>query len=148
MASNRLTKALVGVLTAATLGIGTFAGATAASAASAPQAPARTVGVRAVNNLGLTTAEAQSVQCYVRDAGYNPGAIDGQLGTNSWKAWQSFLNDLGYNAGTVDGAVGPNTIRALQRFLTDLGYDTGGIDGIAGSKTRAAWKAFAQLGWC
>ncbi|MFI1952965.1 peptidoglycan-binding protein [Streptomyces xinghaiensis] len=150
MASNALTKALVGTLTAAALGIGTLAGATTATAAPVQQVPARTVAVQAVNNLGLTTGEARSVQCYVRDAGFSPGTIDGQLGTNSWKAWQRFLNNRGFNAGTVDGVVGPNTIRGLQRFLTYIGYDTGGIDGVAGPKTRAAWKAFSRLGggWC
>jgi peptidoglycan hydrolase-like protein with peptidoglycan-binding domain len=154
MALTRLTKTLLGTLTAAALGFGTLAGATAATAAPAQQAPAGTVTIQAVNNLGLNTAEGKSVQCYVRDAvpvgKYNPGTIDGQLGTNSWKAWQRFLNDRGYNAGTVDGDVGPNTIRGLQRFLVAIGYDTGGIDGDAGPKTRAAWKAFANLGggWC
>ncbi|UNO38670.1 peptidoglycan-binding domain-containing protein [Streptomyces sp. MST-110588] len=145
--------------TTAALSVGTLAGATAATAA--PAAPAQQVRsgsstVQAVNNLGLSTSEGKSVQCYVRDAAprgrYNPGAIDGQLGTNSWKAWQLFLNDRGYNAGTVDGQVGPNTIRGLQRFLVYIGYDTGGIDGVAGTKTRAAWKAFSHLGdggtWC
>ncbi|MGY6021783.1 peptidoglycan-binding domain-containing protein [Streptomyces spinosirectus] len=154
MALTRLTKTLLGTLTAAALGLGTLAGATAATAAPAQQAVARTVTIQAVNNLGLNTTEGKSVQCYVRDAApvgkYNPGTIDGRLGTNSWKAWQRFLNDRGYNAGTVDGAVGPNTIRGLQRFLVAIGYDTGGIDGVAGAKTRAAWKAFANLGggWC
>jgi peptidoglycan hydrolase-like protein with peptidoglycan-binding domain len=154
MALTRLTKTLLGTLTAVTLGIGTLGGATAAVAAPAQQTAARTVTIQAVNNLGLNTTEAKSVQCYVRDAvpvgKYNPGAIDGQLGTNSWKAWQRFLNDRGYNAGTVDGDVGPNTIRGLQRFLVAIGYDTGGIDGVAGTKTRAAWKAFSNLGggWC
>lgn len=150
MTSNTLTKALLGTLTAAALSIGTLAGATTATAAPAQQVPTQTVTIQAVNNLGLTTTEAKSVQCYVRDAGFSPGAIDGQLGSNSWKAWQRFLNDRGFNAGTVDGSVGPNTIRGLQRFLTYIGYDTGGIDGIAGTKTRAAWKAFSHLGggWC
>lgn len=154
MVSRTLTKAVLGTLTAAALSIGTLAGATTAAAAPAQKVPTQTAAILAVNNLGLTTWEAQSVQCYVRDAApvgkYNPGAIDGQLGTNSWKAWQLFLNDRGYNAGTVDGDVGPNTIRGLQRFLVYLGYDTGGIDGDAGPKTRAAWKAFSHLtnGWC
>ncbi|GHF32553.1 hypothetical protein GCM10010218_12000 [Streptomyces mashuensis] len=152
----RRAKAAV-ALTAAglTLGLtGALAGATAAAAAPAQQTPTRTVTIQAVNNLGLSISEGKSVQCYVRDAAprgkYNPGAIDGQLGEKSWKAWQLFLNDRNYNAGTVDGDVGGNTIRALQRFLVDLGYDTGGVDGQAGSKTRAAWKAFSHLGggWC
>ncbi|WHM40954.1 peptidoglycan-binding protein [Streptomyces sp. BPTC-684] len=155
MASSRLTNALLATFTAAALSIGTLAGATAATAAPARQ-PSGTIAIQAVNNLGLSISEGKSVQCYVRDTSprgrYNPGAIDGQLGTNSWKAWQLFLNDRGYNAGTVDGQVGPNTIRGLQRFLVDIGYDTGGIDGVAGPKTRAAWKAFSHLpndgSWC
>ncbi|WRZ88297.1 peptidoglycan-binding protein [Streptomyces sp. NBC_01007] len=135
------------------IAVGSLTGASAAF--SAPQSAAaavstQSVTVLAVNNLGLTTSEAKSVQCYVRDGGFSPGAIDGQLGTNSWKAWQGFLNAAGFNAGTVDGEVGPNTIRGLQRFLVYVGYDTGGIDGVAGTKTRAAWKAFSHLGggWC
>ncbi|MGW3664698.1 peptidoglycan-binding domain-containing protein [Streptomyces sp. NPDC005141] len=136
------------------IAVGSLMGASAAFAAPQSAAGAavstRTVTIQAVNNLGLTTSEAKSVQCYVRDAGFSPGTIDGQLGSSSWKAWQRFLNDRGFNAGTVDGDAGPNTIRGLQRFLTYLGYDTGGIDGDAGTKTRAAWKAFSHLGggWC
>ncbi|KOU33631.1 peptidoglycan-binding domain-containing protein [Streptomyces sp. WM6378] len=158
MASSRLTNALLATFTAAALSIGTLAGATAATAAPAQQVPGGTITIQAVNNLGLSTSEGKSVQCYVRDAAprgkYNPGTIDGQLGTNSWKAWQLFLNDRSFNAGTVDGQVGPNTISGLQRFLVAIGYDTGGIDGIAGPKTRAAWQAFSHLGngndgtWC
>ncbi|MER5886749.1 peptidoglycan-binding domain-containing protein [Streptomyces sp. NPDC001941] len=156
MPSNRFTRAVLATFTVAALGVGTVAGATAATAApSAVKTSQATVTVQAVNNLGLSKPEAQSVQCYVRDAApvgkYNPGAIDGQLGTASWKAWQLFLNDRGFNAGTVDGQVGPNTIRGLQRFLNYIGYDTGGVDGVAGTKTRAAWKAFSHLSdgsWC
>ncbi|MFD9822898.1 peptidoglycan-binding domain-containing protein [Streptomyces violascens] len=156
MASSRLTNALLATFTVAVLGIDTLAGATAATAAPTQQVPGQTITSQAVNNLGLSISEGKSVQCYVRDAAplgrYNPGTIDGQLGPNSWRAWQLFLNDRGFNAGTVDGQVGPNTIRGLQRFLVAIGYDTGGIDGIAGPKTRAAWKAFSHLGnggtWC
>ncbi|MFF3405125.1 peptidoglycan-binding protein [Streptomyces sp. NPDC002742] len=136
------------------IAVGSLTGASAAFAAPQSGAAAavstQSVTIQAVNNLGLTTSEAKSVQCYVRDAGFSPGAIDGQLGSNSWKAWQGFLNAAGFNAGTVDGVVGPNTIRGLQRFLVYVGYDTGGIDGVAGTKTKAAWKAFSYLGggWC
>ncbi|MGW1563752.1 peptidoglycan-binding domain-containing protein [Streptomyces sp. NPDC002144] len=154
MALTRLSKTLLGTFTAAAIGIGTLAGATTATAAPAQQTTAQTITIKAVNNLGLNTTEAKSVQCYVRDAvpvgAFDPGAIDGQLGTKSWKAWQLFLNDRGFNAGTVDGVVGPNTISGLRRFLVAVGYDTGGIDGVAGPKTKAAWKAFANSGggWC
>ena len=78
MVSRTLTKAVLGTLTAAALSIGTLAGATTAAAAPAQKVPTRTAAILAVNNLGLTTWEAQSVQCYVRDAApvgkYNPGA--------------------------------------------------------------------------
>ncbi|MFF3109006.1 peptidoglycan-binding protein [Kitasatospora sp. NPDC057904] len=150
MASNRTAKALLGIITAGAIGVGTLAGAATAAAAPAQQTVTRTITIQAVNNLGLSTSEAQSVQCYVRDAGFDPGAIDGQLGGGSWRAWQSLLNARGYNAGAVDGQVGPNTISGLQRFLVALSYDTGGIDGDAGPKTRAAWKAFANRWgtWC
>ncbi|MFH8292924.1 peptidoglycan-binding protein [Streptomyces sp. NPDC018059] len=155
MASRMLTRALLTTFTAAALSLGSVAGATAAVGAPTQQ-PSSSATIQAVNNLGLSISEGKSVQCYVRDAAprgrYNPGAIDGQLGTSSWKAWQLFLNDRDYNAGAVDGAVGPNTIRGLQRFLVDIGYDTGGIDGVAGTKTKAAWKAFSRLpndgSWC
>ncbi|MER6379509.1 peptidoglycan-binding domain-containing protein [Streptomyces sp. NPDC001118] len=149
-----VSRALVSATAVVGIAVGSLAGAGAAFAAPQPAIGAavstRAVSAQAVENLGLSTTEGKSVQCYVRDAGFSPGAIDGQLGSNSWKAWQSFLNDRGFNAGTVDGSVGPNTIRGLQRFLAALGYDTGGIDGVAGPKTRAAWKAFSHLGggWC
>ncbi|MCC2274374.1 peptidoglycan-binding protein [Streptomyces sp. ET3-23] len=148
----RHTKAAAG-LTAAGLVLGltgTLAGATTATAAPAQQLSTRTVTIQAVNNLGLNTSEAKSVQCYVRDSGYDPGTIDGQLGSNSWRAWQNLLNADGFNAGTADGIVGPNTISGLQRFLASFGLDTGGIDGVAGPKTRAAWASFANArgSWC
>jgi peptidoglycan hydrolase-like protein with peptidoglycan-binding domain len=156
-----VTRTAVSAAAIISIAAGSLAGASTGFAASQPaavkiSATTGNVSILAVNNLGLSISEGKSVQCYVRDASprgrYNPGTIDGQLGTNSWKAWQLFLNDRGYNAGTVDGAVGPNTIRALQKFLVDIGYDTGGIDGVAGTKTRAAWKAFSHLpsdgSWC
>ncbi|MEU8579487.1 peptidoglycan-binding domain-containing protein [Streptomyces abikoensis] len=149
-------KAAAG-LTAAGLVLGltgTLVGATTATAAPAQQAHTRTVTIQAVNNLGLSTSEGKSVQCYVRDAGFDPKTIDGQLGSNSWIAWQNFLNSRGFPAGTADGIVGPKTISGLQSFLVKLGYDTGGVDGVAGPKTREAWKQFSHLGqggdgsWC
>jgi peptidoglycan hydrolase-like protein with peptidoglycan-binding domain len=99
----------------------------------------------AVNNLGLTTAEAENVQRFLIGRGYNPGPVDGELGTQSWMAMQSYLRDFGYGyTGAIDGIVGSNTIKALQRRLADgFGY-TGAIDGIAGSGTKAAFKTFAH----
>ncbi|MFF0449091.1 peptidoglycan-binding protein [Streptomyces sp. NPDC004609] len=139
------------VSAAAIVGIaaGSLAGASAGYAASPPAAgpalSAQDVSILAVNNLGLNTQRAKNWQCWLRDTGYNPGAIDGQLGANSWKAAQRKFNDMGLNAGTVDGEVGPNTIRALQRYLNIHGYGLV-VDGIAGPATRAAFWDFNATG--
>ncbi|MEZ3182573.1 peptidoglycan-binding protein [Streptomyces pimonensis] len=145
-----LTKALVGVTTA--VGIAAGGLATAGTAMAVPATAQERVvsaeaGVLAVENLGLNTTRAKNWQCWLRDTGYNPGTIDGQLGTNSWKAAQRKFNDLGYNAGTVDGVVGPNTIRALQRYLNRHGASLA-VDGVAGSATKAAFWNFAGTVRC
>lgn len=131
------------------IAVGSLAGATAGFAAAQPTATpvasTQKVSVLAVNNLGLNTARAKNWQCWLRDEGYNPGSIDGQLGPNSWKAAQRMFNDLGLGAGTVDGDVGPNTTRALQRYLNLFGYNLG-VDGQAGPKTRAAFWDFNSTG--
>ncbi|MCX2927292.1 peptidoglycan-binding domain-containing protein [Streptomyces sp. NEAU-W12] len=147
-----LTKALV----SATAAVGIAAGglATAGTAMAAPEpvqqqtASVEAVAPLAVNNLGLSTARAQRWQCWLRDTGYNPGTIDGQLGTSSWKAAQRKFNALGLNAGTVDGIVGTNTIKALQRYLNR--YDNANlvVDGDAGPATRAAFWDFNDINYC
>ena len=106
-----------------TAGIAAGGVAAAGTAFAAPAQDTRTVAsaeavaVLEENNLGLDAEQAKNWQCWVRDLGYNPGEIDGRLGTQSWKAAQQMLNDRGHNAGNVDGDVGPNTISALQRYL-------------------------------
>ena len=149
--------AILTIAAGSLLGSGAGAGFAAAQPATAEAPTASSGGGASVllsENFGLTIPEGMSVQCFVRDRGFNPGAIDGVLGANSWRAWQGYLNRRGYNAGAVDGIPGPNTVRALQRFLVhDYHLDTGGIDGIAGTRTRAAWKTFARLPyndhtWC
>ncbi|KOU60827.1 hypothetical protein ADK57_29385 [Streptomyces sp. MMG1533] len=144
MRSNVLTRTAISLTAVVGLAAGTVAAAGTGFAASQPAAKAavsaQDVSILAVNNLGLNTTRAKNWQCWLRDVGYNPGTIDGQLGTNSWKAAQRMLNDSGYNAGSVDGAVGPNTIKALQRFL---GVNP---DGIAGPATKAAFWDFNASG--
>ncbi|MBT2419078.1 peptidoglycan-binding protein [Streptomyces sp. ISL-22] len=149
MRSNALTRTVISLTAVVGLAAGTVAAAGTSFAAS-PQATkaavsAQDVSVLAVNNLGLNTERAKNWQCWLRDWNYNPGTIDGQLGTNSWKAAQRFLNDRGHNAGTVDGALGPNTIRALQRYLNTFGYGLA-VDGDAGPATRAAFWDFNATG--
>ncbi|MFE2296391.1 peptidoglycan-binding protein [Streptomyces sp. NPDC059452] len=137
-------RTVVSGVAVAGIAVGTLAGASAAAAAPVNTAPAVTAEIapQAVENLGLSVRQAKGLQHRLQVVGHNPGAIDGYLGTNSWKALQRSLRTHGYT-GAIDGIVGPNTIRALQRALKeDFGY-TGAIDGIAGSGTRAA---FARCG--
>lgn len=93
-----LTKALVSVTTAVGIAVGGLATGGTAMAAPAPaqqQTATSEVGTLAVVNLGLTTAQAKDWQCWLRAMGYAPGVIDGQLGTNSWKAAQTFWTPRG-----------------------------------------------------
>jgi lysozyme family protein len=119
---------------------------TAFAAADTKPAVSSEVSVLAVNNLGLTVAEAKKVQEWLKQYWGYTGAIDGQLGTNSWKAFQRCLKQYWGYTGEIDGIVGPNTIKALQRLLKDSWGYTGPIDGIAGAGTKAAFKRFANGG--
>ncbi|MFJ6360827.1 peptidoglycan-binding protein [Streptomyces globisporus] len=145
MRPNALTRTVISLTTGATVGLtaATVAGAGTSFAAS-PQAAetaasTQDVSVAAVNNLGLSRAQAKNVQRALKARwGYND-AVDGQLGTNSWKAMQRFLKKKYSYKDSIDGIVGPNTVTALQRYLYYFGYN-GYLDGIAGSETRAAFK--------
>ncbi|GAB3120441.1 hypothetical protein GCM10027160_36560 [Streptomyces calidiresistens] len=123
---------------------------TAGSAVAPPRPtarPADSVVPVAVVNLGPTTDEARKLQSYLRTFYFHDstGSIDGQSGTNSWKAMQRSLGNFGYT-GAIDGVVGGGTISALQRLLRSYGCD-GRIDGIAGPATRAAFKMYATTRW-
>ncbi|TXS50451.1 peptidoglycan-binding protein [Streptomyces sp. uw30] len=144
MRPNIWTRTLVSVSAVVGLAAAGLATAGTSSAASDARPAVRSdVGVLAVNNLGLSNTEARYVQCWIQDYWGYTGALDGQLGTNSWKALQRWLKaHWGYN-DNIDGIVGPNTIKALQRDLKAHHGYTGAIDGIAGSGTKAAFKDFA-----
>jgi peptidoglycan hydrolase-like protein with peptidoglycan-binding domain len=144
-----MTRALVCATAVVGLGAGSLAGASVGFAASQPAAkPAvstQDVSILAVNNLGLNTKQAKHWQCWVKSGGFDPGTIDGQLGSNSWKATQRYFNHYGFNVGSklvVDGVVGTNTIKALQNFL---GAD---IDGVAGPQTRSLFASWNNTDWC
>ncbi|MFB4195989.1 peptidoglycan-binding domain-containing protein [Streptomyces carpaticus] len=145
MARNTLVT--VTALTALSAG-----GLVTAGTAGADQQRQQTVAVTesvaplAVVNLGLSTQQAKNVQCFLKNGGWGySGAIDGQLGTNSWKAMQNRLSSgYGYPSNQIDGIVGPNTVKALQRLLADKWGYTGAIDGIAGPATQAAFKRYAN----
>ncbi|KND26142.1 peptidoglycan-binding domain-containing protein [Streptomyces acidiscabies] len=144
MRPNILTRTLVTVTAVAGITTGGLVGTGFTAPQPAP-VPAASASILAVNNLGLSTTQARHWQCFLDDLGFNPGTIDGQLGTNSWKAAQSFFNYYGYYVGSrlaVDGVVGTNTIKALQNFLGV------GIDGIAGPATKGAFARFNNTNYC
>ncbi|GAB2824253.1 peptidoglycan-binding domain-containing protein [Streptomyces daliensis] len=151
MRSKIMKRACVTTATVAALTVGGLAGASTSFAAPA-QSSARTASVEAVAplatvNLGLDTAHAKSWQCLLRDRGYSPGTIDGQLGANSWKAAQKFFDTLGYYNDAIDGTVGPNTIKALQRYLNLHGANLA-VDGVAGPETKSEFWDFAGTHRC
>ncbi|MGW7291878.1 peptidoglycan-binding domain-containing protein [Streptomyces xiamenensis] len=138
---KKLTKTLVTFTALAAISGGSLITASTALAAPAdkPAATSDAVAPLAVNNLGLTANQAMKLQANLAKNGYYTGAIDGQLGPQSWKAIQAVLKERwGYN-DAIDGIVGPNTIQALQRYLKAHFNYTGAIDGIAGPETRAAF---------
>lgn len=151
-----LTRALVSATAVVGIAAGSLAGAGASFAASAPVSkPAvssETVTPLAVVNLGLSYGQATNVQCWLKNGGWGyTGALDGQLGTNSWKAFQRYLAAYRDYNDAIDGIVGTNTKKALQRELKYGGWGyTGLIDGDFGSGSQAAFKRFAdaQSGWC
>ncbi|WP_329404293.1 peptidoglycan-binding domain-containing protein [Streptomyces melanogenes] len=142
-----LAKALVTSTAVIGLAAATLTGASTSFAASPPAAhPAvatQDSSVLAVNNLGLNTARAKNWQCWLRTLGQNPGTIDGQLGSNSWKAAQ---REFGFTGSDVDGIVGPKTIKGLQNHLNYWGGYHLAVDGQAGSATRAAFWEFNGTG--
>ncbi|XVS61787.1 peptidoglycan-binding domain-containing protein [Actinosynnema sp. CA-299493] len=127
----------------------TAAGAPAAGSAHAPATTEHAVAADnviplAVVNLGLSTTQAKYVQCWLQDYWGYTGGIDGELGTNSWKAFQRNLRTHWGYTGAIDGIVGSGTVSALQRLLrAHWGY-TGAIDGVAGDGTKAAFGRFAN----
>jgi peptidoglycan hydrolase-like protein with peptidoglycan-binding domain len=141
------TRALVIITAVAGIGLGSLTSASFAASAPAVQSAPSSDAVEplAVVNLGLSTTQARYVQCWLRTYWGYTGALDGQLGTNSWKAFQRNLQTYWGYTGPIDGIVGSGTVSALQRLLRNWGY-TGPIDGIAGSGTQAAFKNFAN--WC
>jgi lysozyme family protein len=117
MRKNMLRRVLVTATAATALVTGSLAGATTSFATPAQTGAASSTEVSplAVVNLGLSTTQARYLQCYLKNGGWGyTGALDGELGTNSWKAMQRRLADgFGYN-DSIDGIVGTNTVMALH----------------------------------
>ncbi|MFD9701164.1 peptidoglycan-binding domain-containing protein [Lentzea sp. NPDC059081] len=124
-------------------------GAPSAGSVRAPSKPEQVTGADdvaplAVVNLGLSSTRAMFVQCWLRTYWGYTGGIDGELGPNSWKAFQRNLREHWGYTGGIDGDVGSGTVSALQRLLSAHWGYTGPIDGQAGSGTQAAFQRFAD----
>ncbi|MFF3755255.1 peptidoglycan-binding protein [Streptomyces sp. NPDC002018] len=69
---------------------------------------------------GVSSAGIEA-QCLLREAGFNPGTIDGVFGTNSKAAAREFqarVNDrAGYHVLDVDGIVGSATWPELRYYV-------------------------------
>ncbi|MFG3406329.1 peptidoglycan-binding protein [Streptomyces sp. NPDC048142] len=149
MRQKTMARTLVSLTAAVGIAAGGLAGAGTAFAApvqKAPSAVSADVGALAVVNLGLSKAQAQNVQRSLKSRWQYSGSIDGQLGTNSWKAMQRFLRSNHGYRDSIDGIVGPNTVKALQRFLKEFYGYRDSIDGVAGPNTKAAFKRMS--GYC
>ncbi|GHJ39404.1 peptidoglycan-binding domain-containing protein [Streptomyces sp. TS71-3] len=115
---------------------------TAHSTVSLPGA--RVLASDASVNLGLTTRQAQAVQRWLASAYSYKGAIDGQLGADSWMALQRELQTFGVYSGPIDGVVDSDTLSALQQLLTAIAGYRGAIDGTDTPETEAAFARYAE----
>ena len=98
--------------------------------------------------------EIKSMQALIKAAGFDPGPVDGLLGTKTMSALRRLqsgctnLKDLLENPtsglSTQSGEMqatkvsGTDEIRMIQVRLKDAGFDVGSVDGVMGSKTKSA----------
>lgn len=70
----------------------------------------------AAKNIGETKSrpKTKEIQQALRNAGYNPGRIDGKMGAKTREAIRSFQRANGLS---VDGKVGKQTWELLRKFL-------------------------------
>ncbi len=60
------------------------------------------------------TTKARQIQTALKNAGFDPGSIDGKIGPKTKKAIKDFQ---GANGLTADGKVGPKTWAKLSKYL-------------------------------
>jgi peptidoglycan hydrolase-like protein with peptidoglycan-binding domain len=113
---------------------------------------------------GSTGTAVRQLQEALKEAGHDPGPIDGEFGAATEAAVRALQQEKGI---AVDGVVGAVTwlnidedavfnhpvlrrgstglaVRRVQKRLTLAGYDTGGVDGIFGAATEAGVKALQR----
>jgi peptidoglycan hydrolase-like protein with peptidoglycan-binding domain len=113
---------------------------------------------------GSSGTAVRQLQEALKEAGHDPGPIDGEFGPATEAAVRAFQQEKEI---AVDGVVGAITwlnidedavfshpvvrrgstglaVRRVQKRLTLAGYDTGGVDGIFGAGTEAGVKALQR----
>lgn len=116
---------------------------------------------------GLTTTHIREAQQALRDAGYDPGPIDGILGPRSRQALRDYQRDEGLRAtGALDHAtlhallgterqeaeqpaahdrlLTQDEIRLAQENLIQLGFDPGPPDGVFTERTQEALRNYQE----
>lgn len=88
------------------------------------------------------SADPKELQRLLTDRGYYSGAIDGELGRQSWTAVQTLCADFGFmDASYIDGVPGKKTYAGMQLYAQKNGNYPGRVDGIVGPLT---WAGFMQ----
>jgi peptidoglycan hydrolase-like protein with peptidoglycan-binding domain len=113
---------------------------------------------------GSSGTAVHQLQEALKEAGHDPGPIDGEFGPATEAAVRAFQQEKDI---AVDGVVGAITwlnidedavfshpvlhrgstglaVRRVQKRLTLAGYDTGGVDGSFGAATEAGVKALQR----
>ena len=113
---------------------------------------------------GASGTAVRQLQTALKEAGFDPGPIDGEFGPATETAVRAFQSEKGI---AVDGVVGAitwlnidedavfshpvlrrgatgNAVRRVQKRLTLAGYDAGDVDGIFGARTEAGVKALQR----
>ncbi len=78
-------------------------------------AEAKILSMRAANDeVATELPSVKNIQTALKNAGYDPGTIDGKMGSQTRKAIKSFQKDNGL---TADGKVGKKTWAAMEPYL-------------------------------
>jgi len=110
-----------------------------------------------VEAAGAKAESVREAQVSLRQAGYDPGPVDGVMGPRTQTALASYQRAQGLAAtGHLDSETlvrldvdqrvfGPDAqhVRSVQEALKDAGHDPGPVDGVKGPRTRAALQRYA-----
>lgn len=110
------------------------------------------------NSYGYNS-KVERLQVLLKELGYNPGSIDGEMGHRTRKAVKSFQKSCGLKVTgyvnkktweTLNRAYEANSLpketdlKQIQSALKKAGFDPGPIDGKMGPRTKKAIKEFQK----